>query len=118
MIKRIICYILFVLLILALILKLNGVNELSLFNPGYRSFINRLAYSFNEYQSIQIGSIRTLASQYSVDSGILQVLISIADAIISFINAIINFFNIMIQLFLFMWSFVEAIFSFGSYVTA
>ena len=57
MIKRIICSILFFLLILALILKFMGVEELNLFNPGYRGFLHELSNSFNAYSDIQIANI-------------------------------------------------------------
>lgn len=116
MIKRVIGYILFLLLILALLLKFSGVNELSLNNSGYRLFINRLAYSFNQYGEIKIPLLTYLRDIYTDTDGILEVLISIADGFVAFINFCASVLNILIRLFTFLYAFVSALLSFKDYV--
>lgn len=117
MIKRIICSILFFLLILALILKFLGVEELNLFNPGYRGFLHELSNSFNAYSEIQISNITMLSEVYPDTSGILEVLITIADGFLTIIQFFVEVINILIRVALFLYAFVRAILSFPTYVS-
>lgn len=97
MIKRIVAWFFFIMLLLALMLYLNGVTHVE-FNYGYTNFLRRIAYSYRDYEWIRIPSINELAYTTQDNTGILEVLQTIANSIIGFINLISTFVNFFLDI--------------------
>lgn len=115
MIKRIVAWFFFIMLLMALILYFNGITYVR-FNGGYYNFLKGIALEYSNYTWIRIPDIGLLNYVATDDSGILEILQSIANAIISFINFLSTMVNYFLDLVFYVFSLIKVLLNFSNYI--
>lgn len=107
---RIILALMSLFLIIALILALNGIEEVS-FSDGYYKFLYSVSKDYDTWklEIPQIPMIATLSTSKWYDF-ILNAFINFVNGFFTFLNVVIMIFNYVIQLIQFLVTFIGALF--------
>mgnify|MGYP003295773380 CR=1 FL=1 len=92
MFYKIIAFILFPCLVVALVLSFVGVDQIVLDN-SYMTFLKGVSHNLESW-SLEIPKIPSIPKMADVDGGLLEVV----DILISFFNGVINVLNILITI--------------------
>lgn len=119
MVKRVILPFFFVMLIIALVLSLGGVNRIG-FNQGYMNYLKSVANKFNNLSDLEIPQIPTFnttfdGAWYSI---LIDVVKFIANLFVGICNLAITVTNFVNKLFLFAYACISAVFEISNYVVA
>ena len=115
MIKRIIGWFLFIMLLLALVLYFNGITYVE-FNGGYYNFLRGIAYEYTNYLWIRIPMLDMLQQTATDSTGILEVLMSIANGLLSFINFLSTICNFFLDLVFYIFALIKVLLGFSDYI--
>lgn len=119
MIRRIVGYFFFIMLIASLILYFSGITYVE-FNGGYYNFLKGLAYEYKDYLWIRIPMLDLLnySSDIANDStGILEVLQAIANGFLNFINFISTIINFFLDIVFYIFSLFKVLLGFSDYIS-
>lgn len=115
MIKRIVGYFFFIMLIAALILYFSGITYVE-FNGGYYNFLKGLAYEYTNYTFIRIPMIDLLNYAVQDNTGIFEILQAIANGFINFINFLSTIINFFLDIVFYIFSLFKVLLGFSDYI--